>query len=68
MKNFTESKKKAEYVWVQKVIQSCENGEQLENVRKLITLFNRKYLDFRLELMLGSSLKKMYKINNKLVK
>ena len=60
--------KEVEYVWVQKVIQSCENGEQLENVRKLITLFNRKYLDFRLELMLDSSLRKMLKINNKLIK
>ena len=50
--------KNEEYEWVLKVIQSCENKSQLKSVEKLISLFNEKYLDFRLELMLEDSLRK----------
>jgi hypothetical protein len=50
--------KNKEYEWVLEVIHSCKNKKQLKSAERLTSLFNQKYLDFRLELMLGDSLKK----------
>jgi hypothetical protein len=50
--------KNEEYEWVLEVIHSCKNKKQLKSAERLTSLFNQKYLDFRLELMLSSSLRR----------
>ena len=50
-------KKLEEYIWVKGVIQSCENVNQIKSARNLVSIFNQKYLDFRLELMLGNEIR-----------
>jgi len=49
--------KEDEYIWVKGVIQSCENVNQIKSVMNLVSIFNRKHKDFRLELLLGGEIR-----------